>query len=219
MIVGVGIRIKRLLRKRGITIKGLAEQAEIPLNTLYSITKRDSERVDPVILCRIAEVLDVTEDELRGIEIDYGKKLRLAREWAGLTQKELSAKSKIPVAVIQQYETGKRRPKRDTWLSLANALNLAPDELDSAETLPKGLFHEITEEDARVEIENEAKAAISESLPFLNEDGLFEAIKRVEELTWIPRYQRKDTDNLLEIERVQQGGTDTTPEEKPPEDP
>lgn len=218
MIVGVGIRLKQILRKRGITIKELAAQVEIPLNTLYSITKRDSERVDPVILNRIADFLGVTENELRGVKINYGKNLRLAREWAGITQKELSERSKIPVPVIQQYEVGERCPKDDTWLLLATALNLTPDELDSAETLPQGplQLELITKGEPHTEIENKVKSAISENLQFLNEDGLFEAGRRVEELTWIPRYQRQEP---AEPPPCPPEGTDTTPAEKPPESP
>lgn len=62
--MGVGIRLKELLRDRGMTIKELAEQANVPANTLYSITRRDSERVDFVVLNRIANALEVGVDAL-----------------------------------------------------------------------------------------------------------------------------------------------------------
>ena len=65
--MGVGIRIKSILRERRMTIKQLAELSEIPLNTLYSITKRDSERVDRIILKKVASTLEVSEDDLMGI--------------------------------------------------------------------------------------------------------------------------------------------------------
>ena len=57
--LGVGIKLKEILRDKGITIKQLSIDSGISLNTLYSITKRDSERVDPVILNSIAKALDV----------------------------------------------------------------------------------------------------------------------------------------------------------------
>lgn len=66
--MGVGLRLKSILRDRKMTIKQLAEQTEIPVNTLYSITKRDSERVDQVILQRIAETLHVPVGKLLGLE-------------------------------------------------------------------------------------------------------------------------------------------------------
>ena len=64
--MGVGLRLKRILRDRKMTIKQLAENANIPVNTLYSITKRDSERVDPVILRQLSETLEVPTSVLTG---------------------------------------------------------------------------------------------------------------------------------------------------------
>lgn len=66
--MAIGYQIKTVLRSRGMTIKHLAELIGVPTNTLYSITKRDSNRVDPVILQRIAQALNVTVDCLRGKE-------------------------------------------------------------------------------------------------------------------------------------------------------
>lgn len=57
--MGVGFRIKKILRNKHMTIKELAEKSSISLNTLYSITKRDSEKVDAIILQRIANALEV----------------------------------------------------------------------------------------------------------------------------------------------------------------
>lgn len=66
--MGVGLNIKQILRDRGMTIKELSIKAGVSLNTLYSITKRDSARVDSVILQRIADVLGVSVDNLLGKE-------------------------------------------------------------------------------------------------------------------------------------------------------
>lgn len=64
--MGVGLALKKVLRDRKMTIKQLSESSGISVNTLYSITKRDSERVDNVILDRIASVLGVSTDYLLG---------------------------------------------------------------------------------------------------------------------------------------------------------
>ena len=66
--MGFGFLIKELLRDRKMTIKQLATDSGIPLNTLYSITKRDSKRVDPVIVARICETLQITMGDLMGIK-------------------------------------------------------------------------------------------------------------------------------------------------------
>lgn len=66
--MGVGTNLKEILRDRKMTIKQLSEKAAIPLNTLYSITKRDSERVDRVILNRIAAALNIDPYDLMNFD-------------------------------------------------------------------------------------------------------------------------------------------------------
>ena len=63
--MGIGLRIKSCLRVKGMTIKQLSIETGISLNTLYSITKRDSERIDPVLLKRISAALKVSETYLQ----------------------------------------------------------------------------------------------------------------------------------------------------------
>ena len=63
--MGVGLRIKEILRQQGMTIKQLAEKAGISQNTLYSITKRDSQKVDKVLLLKIAAALNCDVDLLQ----------------------------------------------------------------------------------------------------------------------------------------------------------
>lgn len=66
--MGFGYVVKELLRTREMTIKQLAEKANIPVNTLYSITKRDSIRVDPVIAARVCDALNVSIAELLSLQ-------------------------------------------------------------------------------------------------------------------------------------------------------
>lgn len=58
--MGVGFRLKLALRERKMTIKELSEQTGISLNTLYSITKRDTENVDDTILSAISSTLGLS---------------------------------------------------------------------------------------------------------------------------------------------------------------
>ena len=77
--MGVGFRIKEILRDKHMTIKELAEKSSISLNTLYSITKRDSERVDNIILQKIANALEVPTYELLS-DTDFKKQYNQAVE-------------------------------------------------------------------------------------------------------------------------------------------
>ncbi|GEM_PF-6030309 len=62
--MGVGIRIKKILREKNMTIKELSDKSGVSLNTLYSITKRDSKRIDNIILQKICAALDIPSCEL-----------------------------------------------------------------------------------------------------------------------------------------------------------
>ena len=64
--MGVGFELKRILRDRNMTIKQLSSISGISLNTLYSITKRDSVKCDAVIVKTIADALDISPIELYG---------------------------------------------------------------------------------------------------------------------------------------------------------
>lgn len=62
--MGVGKNIKRILAEKEMSIKELHEISGISLNTLYSITKRDSTSINPEILANIATALNVTNFDL-----------------------------------------------------------------------------------------------------------------------------------------------------------
>lgn len=62
--MGFGIVLKQLLSDKNMSIKELSEETGIPLNTLYSITKRDTINVRQDTLEKIAQTLDVPMNEL-----------------------------------------------------------------------------------------------------------------------------------------------------------
>lgn len=57
--MGIGFQIKSALRDRGMTLRQLANEAGISCNTLYAVTKRDSKRMDCVLLYKISVALDL----------------------------------------------------------------------------------------------------------------------------------------------------------------
>lgn len=60
----VGERVKTLAKKKGISLRKLAKQANLSYNTVYSITRRGSERVAPDTISRLANALGVNVNEL-----------------------------------------------------------------------------------------------------------------------------------------------------------
>ena len=64
---------------------------------------------------------------------DIGKAIREARTKANLKQRELAAKLSVSEAMVCQWETGKRIPKKETIEKIAKGLGISPFELIGAE--------------------------------------------------------------------------------------
>lgn len=60
-----------------------------------------------------------------------GEKIKAARERAGMTQKQLAEKLDVSFTLISQYERGVRKPKIETLMSIATALNTTLDDISS----------------------------------------------------------------------------------------
>lgn len=161
--MGFGLHLKEILRERGMTIKQLSEDSGISVNTLYSITKRDSLRVDPVILKKIAQTLGLSVTELIGSTNSSGE-TDIGLVALGISELlDIDDREAVFEAVI---EASLHSPKIS--FNIANYLN--------------------TEQTNKGKVINE----ISKLLDFLNEDGQLEAVKRIEELTEISKYQHID---------------------------
>lgn len=195
--MGFGLHLKEILRERGMTIKQLAEISGISVNTLYSITKRDSLRVDAVILKKIAQTLGLSVTELIGSvnssgETDIGLVALGISELLGIDDQE--AVFEAVSEIIQKQdpfspEVLESIRKRAKELKLRNSIQKS---FESSLHSPKGSFN--IADYLNTEHTNKSKAIkeISKLLDSLNEDGQLEAVKRIEELTEISKYQYRD---------------------------
>ncbi|GIW81506.1 MAG: hypothetical protein KatS3mg105_3313 [Gemmatales bacterium] len=59
----------------------------------------------------------------------FGRKIKAARQAAGLSQSELAKKAGVPVDSLQNWEQDRRKPTLPNAIALAKALGLALDEL------------------------------------------------------------------------------------------
>lgn len=62
--MGIGARIKEILKQKNKTILWLAEESGVPKNTLYTITKRDNTNIRHENLIKIATALEVSVEDL-----------------------------------------------------------------------------------------------------------------------------------------------------------
>lgn len=124
--------------------------------------------------------------------MDLGSNIQKYRKEAGLTQKELAEILNVAVGTIQQYELGKRQPRLEMINRIAGALGIGIrrlypdfqiDDWKKTETY-KDTHLENTLDPLRPELLSHFQE--------LNTSGKAEAVKRVEELTEIPRYTLKE---------------------------
>lgn len=159
---------------------------------------------------------------------EYGNLIREVRKAKGYTQKQLAAEAKIAINSLRRYESGERQVPIHVLKSIAEALKvnwlcLIPgvhrgaylvEEAIQNSDMPKDAvispfskeYSEIVsstiDEVGLTVIENDVHKRlmqkIDDSMRVLNDDGKQEAVKRVEELTEIPKYQlHHDPDEKL----------------------
>ena len=124
--------------------------------------------------------------------IRRGERIKTARKYANLTQKQLAEKLGLATGTIQQYELGKRQPRLEVYDRMSDVLNVDFNWLMNGQTLEE-YEQEMKDYVARryeeANIWKEGKDRINAAFDSLNTSGQQEAVKRVEELTEIPRYQ------------------------------
>ena len=142
------------------------------------------------------------------------------RKLEGLTQQELAEKLGVSQNAIHNWETGKREPSIEMIRQIANALNTTPDVLLWGEDTANKI-NEVA--NVKAEATKESKETLQEAIEIikdfilscdeaniftgipeeellycfwlLNHKGQKEAVKRVEELTEIPKYQKEKEEN------------------------
>jgi transcriptional regulator with XRE-family HTH domain len=62
--MGIGIRLEKIMKEKGINANELSIKIGVTPSTLYSMIKRDSNRVDIDLIIKIARALNITADEL-----------------------------------------------------------------------------------------------------------------------------------------------------------
>lgn len=90
-----------------------------------------------------------------------GEKIRILRQAAGFTQKQLSDKTKISLSAIGKYEIGERIPKYDTLLRIAKVLNVSFfDLIDENFVFNKDVIDAISTEETK-KISNELQNKVN----------------------------------------------------------
>lgn len=125
--MGFGINLKRILKEKGLTIKELAEISGVSVNTLYSITKRDTEVPTPEIIDKIVNALKINRTDLLTFE-DLNQSIK--NDLISLKQAETSLRSKL-FSIAEMLNSA----------ALAELLKNAIDMLQDEDDLYRSIFY------------------------------------------------------------------------------
>lgn len=140
-----------------------------------------------------------------------GEKIRRIRKERSLTQKQLGDLCGMADSAIRRYEIGKGNPKFETLERIAKALrvpvsDIMPDVIEFSFSKPALLHYPTKEELSKMtpeQVEYTALLALSDILPKQLEErllfaydklgklGKVEAVRRIEEMTEIPKYKKE----------------------------
>lgn len=141
--MSIAKNIKAIIAMKGITLKHLSSLSGVSVNTLYSITKRDSKNVNTNTLKRIATALNIpTSELLYSEEYDLGQTIKINRKQRKMTQSQLAEAIGKKEATIRKYENGDIEPPLSVLqdlsiifgVSLLNLLNNSDDWLKRVPT-------------------------------------------------------------------------------------
>lgn len=123
--------------------------------------------------------------------MNIGDKIKACRISKNYTQKELAQKCGFATGTIQQYELGKRTPRLEQLLKIADAL-----ELNNLALLDSSLYsiQEMRTKNTNEENADDLPAIIvfnaANKLERLNEDGIVKAFDYMDDLAEIPKYMK-----------------------------
>lgn len=117
---------------------------------------------------------------------DIGKKIKTIRKKRKMTQVELAKKAGIATISLQQYESGKRIPATKQLIKIANAFEMPLDFFNTDWESQLNPSNWKTTEKEREEHEKECR--LLQNFKLLNSAGKEEAIKRVNEMLFVPDY-------------------------------
>lgn len=137
-----------------------------------------------------------------------GEMIRTLRTLAGLTQKELAEKVGVSTITIQQYERNVRTPRLEIAEKIAKILG---DEWYKKDVERNDKELELQLEaayKAQFSFDEEDMEKIFESMKMLNADGQRVAVERIQELTEISKYRRRNPSQSAPV---------STPDKEPAE--
>lgn len=187
--MGIGANLKQILKNRNITIKQLAKETKISQNTLYNITSKDFVVVTDENIEKITTYLGITPTELiyghfdtpmTFIEKNFPETKNNSNNPRDLHYwNDVSSRLHIDIKLIY----------RDCLEYLGYTSEQASEE-DLTEVYT--FLSRIPESTAKLIVRSIQLKQMEHHFSMLNEDGRFEALQRIYEMTCIRKYTEKE---------------------------
>ena len=150
----------------------------------------------------------------------FGEKIRKARKDKGLTQRELAKLINAKHNSISNWENDQNKPDPDTIELICGVLDITPSYLmgfnEPDFIIPKSnIVIEMKKNNSNLD---DFQKRLFEYAKRLNLLGEQEAIKRIEELTLIPKYTKEDPDYLEPVAAHERTDVEVTNEMKQNDD-
>ncbi len=123
-----GDRLRALRKKSGLNQEELAERVGVHLNTI-SRWENGDDAPKMAFTRKLAQALDVPEEDLFLMSNSFGQRLRALRKKSGLNQEELAEKVGLSVMTIRRWEWNERTPRIEEIKSIAQALDIPEEDL------------------------------------------------------------------------------------------
>ena len=184
--VGAGKILERKIKEQGITVAELSRRTGIKPQTLYAAIKRDNTNISYQTAQKLAEALECSESDFfeLGEDKKYYDSLKL--KVSNLTNELKTLKNNNELVEYKFFDTDgnylyteKRNSNEDEIVPIEYELSLLSEEID--ELLKNN----------NISIKPVRYAEIINYYVELNDLGKEEAVKRVEELTYIEKYKKK----------------------------
>lgn len=125
--MGYGSEIKALIKGNGMTIKELSEKSGVSINTLYSITKRDSKRIDEDTRSKISAVIDIPP--VATWDNGLAVRLRELRKHSNESQADIAKELSVSKSTVGLWESGATQPNAESLYNIARHYGVSADYL------------------------------------------------------------------------------------------
>lgn len=115
----IGSTLKQLLEERGTNVNELSRKTGIPAQTLYSVIRRDSMKIDFDVLLRICEALEAPVElfyEGRGPELPDPEEWDVIRRWRALDGHGRKLAALVMDAEAERLTEGTEEPEEEAAL-------------------------------------------------------------------------------------------------------